>query len=337
MKAWIYTSYGGADRLRLTDVPVPAPAADEVLVRVVSVSLNGSDAEALRGSPAYARLGGLRRPRRQTLGSDIAGTVEAAGAGVTRFAPGDRVFGDILDRLGGLAEFARARESTLAVIPEGMSFDEAAALPQGGVIALQGIRDAGGVRPGQRVLVNGAGGSAGSFAVQFAHVAGAEVTAVDSAAKHDLLRELGADSVLDYATEDFSRGDRKYDLVFDVFARRSAPGYLRALAPGGSLLFVGGPVRRMLGLLLAGLATRPLLRRRLRLLVVRPRLADLLEVARALGEGRIRVPVGHLLDFDDVPYGFRLLLTGKARGKVVVRVAPDARAPIEEAGGIGWL
>jgi NADPH:quinone reductase-like Zn-dependent oxidoreductase len=325
VKAWVYSRYGSPDVLRLADVEVPAPREDEVLVKVHAVSLNGSDSEGLRGSPGYARIGGLFRPRNPTLGSDIAGRVEAVGAKVTRFSPGDAVFGDNLNRLGGLAEFARARESDLALKPDALSFEEAAALPQGAVIALQGIRDKGGVQPGQTVLVVGAGGSAGTFAVQFAKLAGAEVTAVDSGAKADLLRSLGADHVLDYEREDFAAGDRRFDLIFDVFARRSASAYLRALRPGGSLYFVGGPVHRMLWLLLAGLLVRPFTRKRLRLLIVRPNLDDLREVARLCQEDRIRPAIGHLLPFADVPAAFRLLVEKRALGKIVVRVAASHR------------
>ncbi len=321
MKAWVYDRYGSPEGLRLAEVDVPAPRDGEVLVRVHAVSLNGSDSEALRGSPGYTRIGGLFRPRNKTLGSDIAGRVEAVGAKVTRFAPGDAVFGDNLRRLGGLAEVARALEQDLALKPEGLSFEEAAALPQGGVIALQGIRDKGKVGPGQKVLVNGAGGSAGTFAVQLAKLYGAEVTAVDHAGKLDLLRALSADHVLDYSRNDFSRAGEQFDMIFDVFARRSAPAYLRSLRPGGSCYFVGGPVHRMLSLLLAGLLVRPLTRKRIRLLVVRQNLDDLLEVARLCGEAKIRPAIGHVLPFDDARDAFRLVVEGRALGKVVVRVA----------------
>src|SRR3954466_7197169 len=168
MRAWVYDRYGGPDELRPADIDAPVPRSDEVLVRVVAMSLNGSDSEGLRGYPGYSRIGGLFRPRRHILGSDIAGRGVAVGAKVTRFTPGDAVFGDNLRRLGGLGELARALEGSLAAKPDGLGFREAAALPQGAVIALQGMRDAARVAPGQAVLVNGAGGSAGSFAVQLA-------------------------------------------------------------------------------------------------------------------------------------------------------------------------
>src|SRR5918993_1572639 len=175
MKAIVYTKYGPPEALQLEDVAKPTPKDDEVLIKVQAVSVNRSDWEGLRGKPLYASLGGLPKPRHQILGSDIAGRVEMAGRNVRRFQPGDGVFGDILPRLGGFAEHVCARESALALKPASMTFEEAAAIPQAAVIALQGIRDKGQVKPGQKVLINGAGGGAGTFAVQLAKMYGAEV------------------------------------------------------------------------------------------------------------------------------------------------------------------
>lgn len=332
MKAWVYDRYGTPDNLTLAEVAVPTPREDEVLVRVHSTSLNGSDSEALRGYPGYARLGGLGKPRNGILGSDIAGRVESVGAKVTRFRPGDAVFGDNLSRLGGLGELARAQERSLALKPEGLSFEEAAALPQGSVIALQGMRDKGKVAPGQKVLVNGAGGSAGAFAVQLGKLYGAEVTAVDSAAKAEFLRSLGADHVLDYTREDFSLTGVRHDLILEVFARRPASAYLRALRRGGTCWFVGGTVRRTLWLVLVGLLARPFTGRSIRLLIVRPSTDDLLEVARLCLEGRITPAIGSVLPFGDVPEAFRLLVEGRALGKVVVRVAASHRSDTPRSG-----
>src|SRR3712207_3973749 len=175
MKAIVYTKYGSPETLQLEEVAKPTPKGDEVLIKVQAVSVNRSDWEGLRGKPLYARIGGLLKPRHHILGSDIAGRVEMAGRNTRRFRPGDEVFGDILERLGGFAEYVCARESALALKPASMTFEEAAAIPQGAVIALQGIRDKGRVQPGQKVLVNGAGGGAGTFAVQLAKLYGAEV------------------------------------------------------------------------------------------------------------------------------------------------------------------
>jgi NADPH:quinone reductase-like Zn-dependent oxidoreductase len=204
MKAIVYTRYGRPEILQHKQVAKPTPRDDEVLVKVQAVSVNRSDWEGLRGKPLYARLGGLLRPRHQVLGSDIAGRVEMAGRSVRRFQPGDEVFGDILPRLGGFAEYVCARESALAPKPASLTFEEAAAIPQAAVIALQGIRDKGQVQPGQKVLINGAGGGAGTFAVQLAKLYGAEVTGVDTTGKLDFMRSLGADHVIDYTREDFT-------------------------------------------------------------------------------------------------------------------------------------
>ena len=202
MRAVVYDRYGPPEVLRVEDVPVPSPAAGQVLVKVAATSVNLSDWECLRGSPLYARIGGLRSPARRTLGSDIAGWVEAVGAGVTRFRPGDEVYGDNLALKGGFAEYAVAPESALAHKPAELTFAEASTIPQAGAIALQGTA---GAAAGQRVLINGAGGGSGSFAIQLAKRLGAHVTGVDNAGKLDFMRSLGADEVIDYRSEDFTR------------------------------------------------------------------------------------------------------------------------------------
>ncbi len=229
MKAVVYTAYGPPDVLHIKEVAKPTPTDDEVLIKVQAVSVNRSDWEGLIGKPLYARLGGLRKPRRQILGSDIAGRVEMAGRNVERFQPGDEVFGDILARMGGFAEYVCAPESALALKPAGMTFEAVAAIPQAGVIALQGIRDKGEVQPGQSVLINGAGGGAGTFAVQLAKLYGAEVTGVDNTDKLDFMRSLGADYVIDYTREDFTKNGKQYDLILDLVAHRSVFAYQRAL------------------------------------------------------------------------------------------------------------
>jgi NADPH:quinone reductase-like Zn-dependent oxidoreductase len=201
MKAIAYTKYGSADVLELKEVAKPAPRDDEVLIKVQAISVNRSDWEGLRGKPLYARIGGLLKPRHQILGSDIAGRVEMVGRNVRRFQPGDEVFGDILRRLGGFAEYVCAPENRLALKPASMTFEEVAAIPQAAVIALQGIRDKGQVQPGQKVLINGAGGGAGTFAVQLAKLYGAEVTGVDNTGKLDFMRSLGAVHAIDYTRE----------------------------------------------------------------------------------------------------------------------------------------
>jgi NADPH:quinone reductase-like Zn-dependent oxidoreductase len=319
MKAVVYTEYGLPDVLRVTDVDRPEPADDEVLVKVCAVSLNLSDWEALRGRPAYARIGGLRRPRRQVLGSDIAGRVEAVGGRVTRFRPGDDVFADILDTLGGFAEYVRVREGVLAPMPAGMTYEEAAALPQAGAIALQGIVEKGRVKAGQRVLINGGGGGSGAYAIQLAKLHGAHVTGVDNAEKLDAMRALGADEVLDYRAVDYTRTGLTYDLILDLAAYRSPSAYRRALAPGGRYHTVGGSVPTMLRVLLLG----PLVGaggRKIRVLAVRlgvKHLAPLVELVQA---GKIRTVIDRRYRLDEVPEALRYLGEGHAKGKVVVIV-----------------
>ncbi len=205
MKAIVYDEYGSPDVLRLEEVDTPTPADDEILIKVHAVSVNRSDWEGLIGKPLYARIGGLRKPGNHILGSDIAGQVERAGKNNSQFKPGDEVFGETADYHGGFAEYVRAHGTILALKPAGMTFEEAAAIPQAGVIALQGIRDKGQVQPGQTVLINGAGGGAGSFAVQLAKLYRAEVTGVDNAEKLGFMRSLGADHVIDYTRENFTK------------------------------------------------------------------------------------------------------------------------------------
>ena len=232
MKAVVHDRYGPPDVLRVEDVPVPTPGPGQVRVRIVATSVNLSDWERLRGSPAYARIGGLRSPSRRTLGSDIAGVVDEVGTGSTRFRPGDEVYGDNLALMGGFAEYALAPEAALAPKPAQLTFAEASAIPQAGAIALKGTER---VVAGNRVLVNGAGGGSGSFAIQLAKRLGAHVTAVDNAAKQDHMRSVGADSVIDYERDDFTRTTHPFDLVLDLVAHRSVFAYRRALAPGGSV------------------------------------------------------------------------------------------------------
>ena len=243
MRAVVYDRYGPPDVLRVEEVPTPSPGADQVLVEIASTSVNLTDWECLRGSPLYARIGGLRTPACRTLGSDIAGRVEAVGAGVTRFRPGDEVYGDNLGLKGGFAEYAVAPESALAHKHEGLTFSEASTIPQAGAIALQGTADA---ALGKRVLINGAGGGSGSFAIQLAKRAGAHVTGVDNAAKLDFMRSLGADEVIDYHREDFTRSAGPYDIILDLVGHRSVFACRRALARGGRYRWVGGSVPSLL-------------------------------------------------------------------------------------------
>jgi NADPH:quinone reductase-like Zn-dependent oxidoreductase len=320
VKAVVYTRYGSPDVLQVKEVAKPIPADDEALIKLKAVSVNKSDWETLRGKPLYARIGGLLRPRRQILGSDIAGRVETAGGNVRRFQPGDEVFGDILGRMGGFAEYVCAREKSLAPKPAGMTFEEVAAIPQAAVIALQGIRDKGRVRPGQKVLINGAGGGAGSFAVQLAKLFGAEVTAVDNTGKLDFMRSIGADHVIDYTREDFTRMGKGYDLILDLVADRSVFAYKRALRPRGRYFAVGGSMATLLQILLLGPLIARSSGRKIGVLAVRPNIGDLVYITELCEAGKIVPVVDKRYPLCEVPEALRYLGEGHSRGKVIITI-----------------
>lgn len=316
MRAVVYDRYGPPDRLRMETVPTPTPDADQVLVEIEATSVNLSDWECLRGEPLYARIGGLRRPARRTLGSDIAGRVAAVGADVRRFRAGDEVYGDNLQRMGGFAEFAVAPESVLAHKPDGLTFAQASTLPQSGAIATQGTA---GVADGQRVAINGAGGGSGSFAIQLAKRAGAHVTAVDNARKLDFMRSLGADEVVDYARQDFTRLG-PYDLVLDLVAHPSVAASRRALAPGGRYRCVGGPVRTMLQVLTVGALTGRATGRRMGVLAVKEGPDHFEPLAQRCVDGQIDIHIDRTFSLDGVPGALAYVGEGRALGKVVVEM-----------------
>ena len=300
-------------------MPKPVPAAGEILVKVHAASVNRSDWEALTGSPLYARMNGLRRPRRQILGSDVAGTVEAVGSDHTDFKPGEEVFGEMEGYRDGFAEYVCTRGRDWVRKPPAMTFEEAAAIPQAGVIALQGLR--GRLQPGQSVLINGAGGGSGTFAIQLAKSSGAEVTGVDNGGKLDFLRSLGAHHVLDYAREDFTRSGRQYDLILDLVADRSPWAYARALRPAGTYQAVGGSVATFLQILVVGPWLRRARNRNVRILVVRRNRSDL-EAVTELCLTRKLVPViDGVYPLREAREALRRLGDGDVRGKVVLMVA----------------
>jgi NADPH:quinone reductase-like Zn-dependent oxidoreductase len=320
MQAVVYTRYGTPDVLRMMDVEIPTPKHDEVLVRVHAVSLNASDWEMLRGKPLYSRIGGLLRPRNHLLGSDVAGRVEALGRDVRRYRVGDDVFADILSHMGGFSEYVCVPESALARMPDGMTYEQAAALPQAGTIALQGIRDKGHVQPGQQVLVNGAGGGSGMYAVQLARLHGAEVTGVDNAEKLGFMRSLGAHHVIDYTREDFTRNGRSYDLILDLAAHRSVFAYERSLSPGGRYLAVGGSVATLLQVLVIGALMGRSTGKKVRVLAVRlgvQHIAPMVELCQA---GKVATVIDRRFPLSDVPEALEYLGGGHAKGKVVIVV-----------------
>ncbi|HET6918634.1 MAG TPA: NAD(P)-dependent alcohol dehydrogenase [Jiangellaceae bacterium] len=315
MRAVVYDRYGSPDVLRVDDVPMPSPAAGQVLVRVAATSVNLSDWECLRGSPLYARLGGLRSPARQTLGSDIAGWVDLVGEGVTRFRPGDEVYGDNLALKGGFAEYAVAPESALTHKPAELTFAAASTIPQAGAIALQGTDSA---AVGRRVLVNGGGGGSGSFAIQLAKRLGAHVTGVDNAGKLDFMRSLGADEVIDYHSEDFTRHAQPYDLILDLVAHRSVFAYRRALARDGRYRCVGGSVPALLRVVTVGWLAGRLTHRRMGLLAVKEGPAHFEPLADLCIAGDVSIHVDRTFGLHDVPEALACVGEGRAVGKVVV-------------------
>jgi NADPH:quinone reductase-like Zn-dependent oxidoreductase len=287
-----------------------------VLVKVAATSVNLSDWECLRGSPLYARIGGLRFPARPTLGSDIAGWVADVGDGVTHFRAGDEVYGDNLGLKGGFAEYAVADESALAPKPAGLSFAEASTIPQAGEIALQGTA---GAAADRRVLVNGGGGGSGSFAIQLAKRIGAHVTGVDNAGKLDFMRSLGADEVIDYRREDFAHRE-PYHLILDLVAHRSVFTYRRALVRGGRYRCVGGSVSALLRVLTVGSLAGRLTGRRLGVLAVRQGPAEFTPLADLCMAGDIDIRIDRTYGLEDVAAALAHVGEGRAVGKVVVEV-----------------
>lgn len=320
MKAIVYTEYGPPDVLQLKEVKTPVPKDDEILIKVHAVSVNGSDKEALIGKPLYARVGGLRKPGRQILGSDIAGRVEAVGKSNTQFQPGDEVFGELPGYHGGFAEYVCTHGKTLIKKPAAMTFEEAAAIPQGGALALHGIREKGQVQPGQKVLINGAGGSAGSFAVQLAKLHGAEVTGVDDAGKLDFLRSLGADHVIDFKREDFTSNGNQYDLILDLIAHRSVFNTQRALRTDGRYFFVGGSVGVLFQIFLLGPLINRTKNKNIGLLMVPQRRDDLITITDLCNAGKIVPIIDRRYPLSEVPDALRYVAEGRAKGKVVITV-----------------
>jgi NADPH:quinone reductase-like Zn-dependent oxidoreductase len=316
----VNTRYGSPDVLKLTEVATPTPAADEVLIKVQAVSVNRSDWEDLTGIPLYARIWGLLKPRHPILGSDIAGRVVVAGSKHRQFHPGDEVVGEMWNYHGGFAEYVCTRAEGWALKPPRLTVEQAAAIPQAGVIALKGIRQHGHVQPGQHVLVNGAGGGAGSFAVQLAKLDGAEVTGVDNTGKLDFMRSLGADHVMDYTREDFTKTGHQYDLILDVVAHRSVFAYRRALRPNGRYFMVGGSVATIFQILLFGPWMRRATGKHIRVLAVQRHQHDLLAITELCAAGTIVPVIDRRYPLREVPEALRYLGEGQVKGKVVITV-----------------
>jgi NADPH:quinone reductase-like Zn-dependent oxidoreductase len=317
MKAFIYERYGPPESLRLAEVDKPVPNADDVLVKVLAASVNAADWHVLRGKPLFSRATlGLLRPKRKILGVDIAGQVEAVGSGVTRFTPGDEVYANLLDHgYGGFAEYVSVPANAASLKPANLSFEEAAAVPMAAVTALQGLGHHGEIQPSQQVLINGASGGVGSFAVQLAKAYGAEVTAVTSTQNIDLVRSLGADQVVDYTTTDVVASGRRYDLILDTVGNRSVPDLRRALATGGKAAVTGfTSVAKLLGVSMRG-------GKDIAQVQAHVTAKDLELLSELIEAGKVRPQIDRRYRFAEIPAAIAYLEQGRARAKVVVEMA----------------
>ena len=319
MKAMVYDKYGMKDVLTLKEVEIPIPKDNEVLVKVHAVSVNSWDWDLLRGKPFITRLGGMFKPKYKILGADIAGRVEAIGRNVKHLLPGDEVFGDISwCGWGGFAEYVCVHEDALSIKPSTMTFEQAAAIPQAAILALQGLRDKGQIQEGQTVLINGAGGGVGTFGLQIAKLYGAEVTCVDSAVKLDMLKAIGADHVIDYTQEDFVQNGRVYDLILDVVGSRSIFDYKRLLKPKGTYVMVGGPMSLISQLLLLGPMISKKERKNMNILVHKPNKQDQNFLQELFVAGKLEPIIDKRYSLNQVGEAIQYLGEGNAKGKVVI-------------------
>jgi NADPH:quinone reductase-like Zn-dependent oxidoreductase len=323
MKAIVYAEYGPPEVLSLSDVERPEPGPGQVLIRIRAASVNPLDWHFMRGIPYAMRLqSGLRAPKVGRLGYDMAGTVEAVGPGATRFQPGDEVFGACR---AAFAEYACTSETAVVSKPANVSFEQAATAPVAGLTALQALRDKGRIRPGQRVLINGASGGVGTFAVQLAKGCGAEVTGVCSSRNAELIRSIGADHAVDYAQEDFTKAGQRYDLIIDTVGNHSLTDRRRALTADGILVLVGGSEKGLLFGPLAGMlkavALSLFVSQRFLPFLTRMNRDDLAALGELLGTGKVTPVIDRTYPLADVPKAIRLLEGGHARGKIVIAVA----------------
>ena len=324
MKAIVYEKYGPPDALQLTEMEKPTPKDDEVLIKVHAASVNDWDWGYLQGKPFINRmLNGLRRPKIRILGCDVAGKIEAVGKNVNQFQPGDEVYGDLCeDGFGGFAEYTCARETSLTLKPENMTFEQAAAIPQAGMLAVQGLRDKKQLQPGNKILINGAGGGVGTFGVQIAKLLGVEVTGVDSTEKLDMMRSLGFDHVIDYTKEDFTKNGQQYDLILDNKMYHSIFDYKRALSPNGMYITAGGSMTRVFLAFLFGPLITLFSKKKIGILVLKAN-KDLAYMNELFMEGKVKPVIDGSYSLREVPEAFRYFGEGKHKGKIVITVAQD--------------
>lgn len=319
MKALFYTKYGTPDVLHVVDVEKPVPGDDEVLIKVHAASINSWDWDLVKGKPyLYRLLFGIFKPRHKTIGADVAGSIEAVGKDIKDFKIGDEVFGDLCQRWGGFAEYVCASEEELAQKPAAMSFEQAAAIPQAGVLAFQSLCDIRPIANGDKVLINGGGGGVGTFAIQIAKSYGAEVTAVDSTEKIDLMRLLGADRVVDYRKEDFTKNGKQYDIIVDVVSNRSVFAYKPLLTPRGILSIVGGKIWSLLQTaIIGGLLSRG--NQNLGLVMHKPN-KDLETIKGLFESGYVTPIIDRTFPLSDAVAAFHYFGTGTFKGKIVITI-----------------
>ena len=317
MKAMVYTKFGSSDVLHLEEVEKPAPKDNEILIKVRAASANAYDWRHLRADPFLIRFmgAGLLKPKHKILGADIAGKVEAVGSHVKQFRPGDEVFGE--GGYGGFAEYVCVDENRLVLKPASLAFDEAAAVPMAALTALQGLRDKGRIRAGQKVLINGASGGVGTYAVQIAKSFDTEVTGVCSTTKMDLVRSIGADHVIDYTQEDVTKNGQPYDLIFDIAAYRSISEYKRILSPNGIYVLAGGSMARIFQLMLMSM-TRV---KNMGFMVANINQKDLLYMVELIQTGKVRPIIDKRFPLTKTAEALRYLEEGQARGKIIISVS----------------
>jgi 2-desacetyl-2-hydroxyethyl bacteriochlorophyllide A dehydrogenase len=324
MKAMVNARYGSPDVMELKEVEKPAPQDNEILVKVRATSVNAADWHSLRGSPLIFRFQfGFPKPKITILGGDVAGEVEAVGAAVTQFKPGDAVFGDAsVGGFGAFAEYVTVPEHLLVPKPATITFEQAAAVPLAATTALQGLRRAGEIRPGDKVLINGATGGVGTFAVQIAKSYGAEVTGVCNPKKMDTVRSIGADHVIDYTQEDFTRNGQQYDVIIDIAANHSALAYRRALSPQGRYIFVGfSTMAHMIGIIILGAwLSRTTSKDFIFMGMAEPNQQDLLFVSDLLETGKIVPYIDKTYPLSGVPDAIRHMEDRLVHGKIVITV-----------------
>ena len=320
MKAIVSNKYGSPDVLEFKEVKKPTPLDNQVLVKIHAASLNFGNLVLLKGEPFLARFAfGLRRPKYSIPGGDIAGRVEAVGKDVRHFQPGDEVFGDLSScGWGGFAEYVTAPEHAIALKPTNLSFAEAAAVPMAAVTALQGMRDKGKIKAGQKVLINGASGGVGTFAVQIAKSFGADVTGVCSTRNIEILRSIGADHVIDYTEDDFTNKQQKYDLILAVNGSHPISAYKHALRPNGTFVHVGGSVTQMFQALVQGPFISIKDRKTMGIFLQKYNQNDLVVIKKLLEAGKVKPVIDRCYKLADVPDAFRYFGEGHAQGKVVI-------------------